>query len=43
MCPGGIRDVLLPPIAHYGRAGYAGVIPEDTTLTMQVELLQISN
>jgi FKBP-type peptidyl-prolyl cis-trans isomerase FkpA len=43
MRPGGIRDVLLPPIAHYGRAGYAGVIPEDTTLTMQVELLQISN
>lgn len=41
MRTGGVRDVLLPPIAHYGRAGYGGVIPEDTTLTMQVELVGI--
>lgn len=38
---GGIRDVTLPPIAHYGRKGYGGVIPEDTTLTMQVEMISI--
>lgn len=43
MRPGGVRDVVLPPIAHYGRGGYAGIIPEDTTLTMRVELIQISN
>jgi len=41
MRAGGVRDVMLPPIAHYGRAGYGGVIPEDTTLTMQVELIGI--
>jgi FKBP-type peptidyl-prolyl cis-trans isomerase len=41
MRKGGVRDVMLPPIAHYGRAGYGGVIPEDTTLTMQLELISI--
>lgn len=38
---GGIRDVTLPPIAHYGRGGYGGVIPEDTTLTMRVEMIEV--
>lgn len=38
---GGVRDVTLPPIAHYGRKGYADVIPPDTTLTMKVELLAV--
>lgn len=38
---GGIRDVTLPPIAHYGSAGYGGVIPKDTTLTMRLEMLDI--
>lgn len=41
MRKGGVRDVTLPPIAHYGRAGYGGVIPEDTTLTMRVEMLEV--
>lgn len=41
MRKGGVRTVTLPPIAHYGRKGYGGVIPEDTTLTMRVELIDV--
>lgn len=41
MRQGGIRTVKLPPIAHYGRKGYGGVIPEDTELTMRLELIEV--
>ena len=39
MKPGGERILTLPPISHYGRDGYAGVIPPDTTLTMKLKLI----
>ncbi len=41
MRQGGIRTVTLPPIAHYGRKGHGGVIPEDTVLTMHLEMLEV--
>ena len=38
---GGVREVTLPPVSHYGRAGHGGVIPEDTTLTMHLEMIDV--
>lgn len=39
---GGMRIVTLPPHAHYGRMGYAGVIPPETVLTFEIEMLRVS-
>lgn len=41
MRPGEIRVVKIPPELHWGRAGYGGVIPENTTLTFEIELVSV--
>lgn len=43
MRAGGVRIVTLPPHAHYGRKGYAGVVPEESTMTFEIEMIRVSS
>lgn len=42
MKPGEIRIVKIPPELHWGRNGYGGVVPPNTTLTFEIELISVN-
>ena len=42
MRPGGVREATLPPHTHYGRKGYADVIPEESMMYFEIEMLRVS-
>ena len=41
MRSGGKRKLVMPPQTHYGRHGYADMIPANTTMTFEVEMLRV--
>lgn len=42
MRPGGVRVVKIPPELHWGRAGYAGIVPENATLEFELTLVAVN-
>lgn len=41
MKAGGTRKLVCPPDLAYGKNGYPGAIPPDTTLMFRIQLLSI--
>lgn len=41
MRAGGTRTVEIPPELHWGRAGYGGVVPANTKILVDIELLNV--
>ena len=41
MKPGGRIRVVVPPLLHYGHGGHAGIIPPDTDMIFEIELLAV--
>ncbi|HJO26272.1 MAG: peptidylprolyl isomerase [Planctomycetes bacterium] len=39
--PGGLRRLTLPPERAYGSAGIPGLVPPNTTLVFEIELLSL--
>ena len=39
---GGTRRLVVPPVLGYGDDGYAGVVPPDATLIVDIELLDVT-
>lgn len=39
--PGGYIRVVVPPLLHYGAGGHAGVIPPESDLIFEIELLAV--
>lgn len=38
---GGVRKLTIPPNMHFGDEGYAGVIPPNTHIVLEVELIEV--
>jgi FKBP-type peptidyl-prolyl cis-trans isomerase len=41
MKPGGMIRVVVPPLLHYGHGGHAGIIPPDTDMIFEIEMLAV--
>lgn len=41
MRAGGVRLATIPPTSHYGVRGYAGIIPENTPLHFEIEMVHV--
>lgn len=41
MREGGRRTIVVPPQGHYGRRGFAGVVPPNSPIRFEVELIAV--